>query len=186
VRLIGIAGTNGAGKDTIGEILSNQGWLFVSVTRDMLRVEAKKRGLAIERRNLRDISAEWRREYGLGVLVDKAVEEFKNANGSYKGLAVSSLRNEGEADRIHELGGKIIWVDADPEVRFQRVMQRKRGTEDAKTYEEFLAEQAAEMKHKGDKATLDIADVKAKADIFIENDGNREEFIKRLETALDV
>ena len=72
LQIIGIAGTNGAGKDTVGELLAEHyGYLFVSVT-ELLRAEARRRGLPVEREVLRSISAEWRRELGLGVLVDKA------------------------------------------------------------------------------------------------------------------
>jgi cytidylate kinase len=65
MRLIGISGTNGSGKDTLGEILAKDfGWFFVSIS-DLLRHEAKNRGLEVERRNLRKISAEWRKKYGV-------------------------------------------------------------------------------------------------------------------------
>src|SRR4051812_3956625 len=101
--LFGIGGTNGAGKDTAGHFLAEKhSFLFVSVT-DLLREEARTRGWPVDREALRTISAEWRRSNGLGVLVDKAVEYFKAQGKDYKGLAIASLRNPGEADRVHEL-----------------------------------------------------------------------------------
>lgn len=172
--VIGLAGTNGAGKDTVGHLLAeHHGYLFISVT-DLLRNEARRRGLAVERENLRAISAEWRRELGLGVLVDKAVAEFEVARGKYKGVVMASLRNPGEADRVHDLGGTMIWIDADPEVRYERVQANKalrgREGEDDKTFEQFLAEEAAEMRSLGgDAATLNMAAVKERCDIFLEN-----------------
>lgn len=171
-KIIGIAGTNGSGKDSLGEILAKyHGYMFVSGA-DFLREEAKKRGLPIEREVLRTISAEWRRKHGLGVLVDKAIEIFKQSNKKYKGLAVSPMRNPGEAQHIKDLGGVLIWVDADPKIRYKRISKRQRSTEDQKTFDEFLAEEQAEMQHSGDEATLSLSGVKAKADIFIENNGN--------------
>ncbi len=174
--LYGLSGTNGSGKDSLGAYLAREyNFLFVSVT-DLLREEAKRRGLPVERENLREISAEWRRQSGLGVLVEKAVELYKSEGGdvAYSGLIMASLRNPGEADSIHELGGKMIWVDADPQVRYARITgaNRGRGEEDNKTYEQFLAEQDAEMQHSGDAATLSMADVKDRCDIFINNGGN--------------
>lgn len=136
----------------------------------MLRVEAKRRGQLPEREVLRTISAEWRREHGLGVLIDKAVEHFEATGNEYKGLVIASLRNSGEAIRIHELGGIVVWTDADPKVRYQRIHERQRTVEDEKTFEQFIAEEAAEMQHSGDAATLDMAGVKSQADIFIRND----------------
>jgi len=77
--IIGLSGTNGSGKDTVGGILAEKhGFMFISVT-DLLRDEAKRRGDPVERKVLRTISAQWRRESGLGVLVDKATEEFRRA-----------------------------------------------------------------------------------------------------------
>lgn len=187
--LFGISGTNGSGKDSLGEYLAAEfNFLFVSVT-ELLREEARKRGLPIDREALRTISAEWRRESGLGVLVDKSIEMYRYEGGdvAYSGLVMASMRNPGEADRIHELNGKMIWLDADPRVRYNRIQaaERGRGAEDNKTFEEFLAEQEAEMRHSGDKATLSMADVKDRCDIFITNESNdMKEFYKAVKKSL--
>ncbi len=179
MKIIGVSGTNGSGKDTVGELLRDDfGWLFVSVT-ELLRDECRRRGWAVERENLRKISAQWRREQGLGILVDKALAEFKSQTKTYQGLILSSLRNPAEADRVHELGGQVIWVDADPKVRYARITPRARSPEDRKTYKEFLAEQKREMTPEGDEATLNTLGVKAKADIFIQNNGNDLDALKQ-------
>jgi cytidylate kinase len=178
-KIIGLAGTNGSGKDSVGQILaSRHGFLFVSVT-EILRNELHNRGLEVTRENLRDLSAEWRRQSGhLGVLVDKAVAEYEKAPDKYVGVAMASLRNPGEADRVHELGGTMIWVDADPRVRYDRVQAnaalRQRQGEDNKTFEQFQAEEAAEMNKPadGDAASLNMSAVKQRCDIIIENTGN--------------
>lgn len=178
MALIGIGGTDGAGKDSLGEYLAEQyGWLFLSVT-DILRQEAKKRNMTLSRSNLKIISAEWRRQNGLGILVDKAVENYGKISQDYKGLVIASLRNPGEADRVHKLGGKVVWVDADPQIRYERIISRKRGTEDQVTFPEFLAEEKQQMSQAGDEATLNLSAVKAKADIFITNN-NTLDFFKR-------
>jgi len=175
-QIIGLGGTNGTGKDTVGHILADKyGYLFISVT-DLLRAEARRRGQPVERGVLRTISAEWRRELGLGVLVDKAVAEYEAVKDKYTGVAMASLRNPGEADRVHDFGGTMVWVDADPHTRYDRIQAnaaiRERAEEDNKTFEQFLVEEEAEMHHSGDEATLDMAGVKAKSDIFLENNGN--------------
>lgn len=172
MKIIGLSGTNGAGKDSVGEMLAERhGYLFISVT-ELLREEARKRDWPIEREQLRTISAQWRREHGPGVLVIKAVEAYAAQKHKYKGVAMSSLRNPGEADELHALGGTMVWVDADPKVRYSRIYSRQRTAEDNKTFEEFMGEEQAEMHQSGDKATLNLTAVKEKCDIFIQNDGN--------------
>jgi cytidylate kinase len=172
--VIGLTGTNGSGKDTVGQMLANHhNYLFVSVT-DLLRNEAGRRGLPVEREVLRTISAEWRRELGLGVLIDKAVTEFETVKDRYNGVVITSLRNPGEADRVHDLGGTVLWIDADQKVRYARVQANKvsrgRSGEDDKTFEQFIAEEAAEMQSLGgDTATVNMAAVKEKSDLIIDN-----------------
>ncbi|HYF97122.1 MAG TPA: AAA family ATPase [Patescibacteria group bacterium] len=169
MKIVGISGTNGSGKDTVGKILQDEyGFLFVSVT-DILRNELIKRGQTPEREYLRELSAEWRRKDGLGILIDKAIKIYESKDNQYNGLVVSSLRNAGEADRVHELGGKVVWVDANPEIRYKRISGRGRGAEDDKTYEEFLGEEQDEMKSSGDETTIAVVEVKKLCDIFLEN-----------------
>ncbi|HSW85204.1 MAG TPA: AAA family ATPase [Candidatus Saccharimonadales bacterium] len=181
LKLIGLAGTNGSGKDTVGRILVEKyGYLFISIT-ELLRDEAIRRDLPIERQTLRTISAQWRRETGrLGFLIDKAVEEYDKLKTKFpNGLVISSLRNPGEADRIHELDGTVIWVDADPKIRYERIQanaaNRGRPGEDHKSFVQFLSEENAEMNQSGDAATLDMSGVKSKSDITLNNDSNSEE-----------
>lgn len=193
LKLIGVAGTNGSGKDTIGHMLAEHyGFLFITVT-ELLREECRRRGLPVERENLRSISAEWRRESGMGVLVDKAVEAFHQLPDAdrYAGLVVASLRNPGENDRVHELGGVVLWVDGDPKVRYERVQKnaasRGRAEEDTKTFEQFLAEEDAEMHppENADAAVLNMAAVKDEADLFVENNSSDlQTFEKQFTTVL--
>jgi shikimate kinase len=185
LQIIGLSGTNGSGKDTVGQILADKfEYLFISVT-DLLRAEATRRREPVEREVLRTISAEWRRELGRGVLIDKAVAEFEKVRDRYAGLAIASLRNPGEADRVHEFKGMVIWIDADPRVRYNRVQAnaatRNRAEEDNKTFEQFLVEEQTEMHATGDTATLDMSAVKERADIFLANDGTD---MARLEAAI--
>jgi len=177
MKLIGLAGTDASGKDTVGDMLAERfNWQVVSVS-DILRAELNKRGTELSRKSLRLLSAEWRRENGLGVLVDKAVELFDK--NKYKGLVISSLRNHGEADEVHKLGGRVVWVDADPQMRYERIVGRNRGTEDQVSFEEFLAEEQEQMFHyQGDRHTLNLSGVKDRADVSLMNDGDDIEAFK--------
>lgn len=184
MKIIGLSGTNGSGKDTIANwLVKNHGYYFASAG-EMLKDELKSRGLPLERENQRQVSAEWRREHGLAVIVDKAVEWAKAAG--YDKVVVGSLRNTGEVERIHELNGTMIWVDADPKTRYERITKVDRGrVEDRKTYEQFVAEQEAEMRWDGDPATLNLTGVKQMSDMHIDNDyTDINEFIQEIERRL--
>jgi len=188
MKIIGIAGTNGAGKDTIAEMLAaKHGFLFVGAT-EMFLGELVKRGWPTDREHKAMLSAEWRREFGMGVVVDKAVAEFEKTNGAYQGLVVSSLRHPGEAARVHELGGEVWWVDADPKVRYERIQRAKRAgreLEDNKTFEEFMADEAREMTPSGDAATLNTAALETLADRTLYNEStDTVQLAKDVEAAL--
>lgn len=173
MQIIGLSGTNGSGKDTVGHILADRyNYLFITVT-DLLREECRNRDLPVIRENLRAISAEWRRAHGLAVLVDRAVESWQATGNSFDGLVMASLRNPFEADRVHELGGTMVWVDADPHVRFNRLSQARPGreSEDGRTFEQFLAEEQAEMHPAAgsDDTVLNMAAVRDRCDLTVQN-----------------
>jgi dephospho-CoA kinase len=188
MKIIGIGGTNGSGKDVLSEILADDyGWLFISSSRDLLIPELKRRGLPAEREHMSALSAEWNRQSGTGALIDKAVERFNelDQSGSYQGLVISSIRHPWEVKRIHELKGKIVWIDADPKIRYGRIFNRGQGDKDKKSFQEFLEEEEREMVHSGDEATLNWQGVKDRADIFITNDyDNLEDFKQAIQESL--
>jgi len=181
MKIIGIGGTNGSGKDTLSQLLADDyGWFFVSVSHDLIIPELKKRGLPLERENMAALTAEWNREISQGAVIDKAVEKFRQETASkFTGLVISSIRHPWEVDRIHQLGGKIVWLDADPKLRYERIFSRGHGDKDQKTLEQFLAEEESEKHHSGDKATLNWQAVKDRADIFLTNDSNDVEAFKQ-------
>ncbi len=192
---IGLSGTNASGKDSAGNILSQEfNYLFVSVT-DILRQELKKQKLSFSRENMRSLSAEWRRVSGNAFLIDKAVDLFSENTKDYVGLVMASLRNPSEADRVHALGGVVIWLDGDPRTRYDRLQANlalrgaNRSVNDQISFQQFLAEEEAEMYRPsgGDSATLSLIDVKKKADIFIENNTNDlADLTSKLQLALGV
>lgn len=177
LKIIGLGGTNGAGKDTVGELLAEHyNYWFFSFT-DLFREECRKRNIPAVRENLRKISSEWCDQDGLGAVVDRSMVAFEHAGGfnKYRGIVMSSMRRPGEADRIHELGGTVIWVDADPRTRYDRIQanaaNRSRAGEDSISFEDFLQHEADEMHPpQGAPATaLHGAAVKERSDIFVVN-----------------
>lgn len=194
VQLLGLAGTNGAGKDSVGALLAEHyNYYFFSFT-ELFRAECRRRGIPAARENLRMISIEWRRESGLATLVDRSIAVFNQAGGMQKypgGFVMSSLRNPFEADRIHELGGSVMWIDADPHTRYGRIQKnaalRGRAAEDNKTFAQFQKEEYDEMHPPADagndQSVLNGAAVKDRADIFITNDTDNLDDLRRATAA---
>ena len=181
MKIIGIGGSNGSGKDTVSRMLADDyGWYFISVSEDLLIPALRQLGLPVEREQMAALGTSWRKELGMGANIDKALALYKSQAKDYPGLVISSLRHPGEADRVHELGGQVVWVDADPKLRYERIFNRKQGDKDQKTFEQFLAEERAEMAHAGDEATLNMSAVKDRADIFITNHSNDLDEFKKL------
>ena len=60
MKIIGLAGTNGSGKDTVAQILSDDYGFFVVSATEMLEDELKNRDLPFERENKRKVGNEWR------------------------------------------------------------------------------------------------------------------------------
>lgn len=181
MKIVGLAGTNGSGKDTVAQILAEDYGFFVVSATEMLEDELKKRGLVFERENKRKVGNEWRERYGLSAIVDKAIEQAK-ANDVDK-LVVGSLRHPAEAEKVKELNGVVVWVDAEPKVRYDRLQSNNRGrVEDNKTFEQFLQEEQDEMH--GNESELSGSGVKKLSDIFVENNGTRQELVEQIKSQL--
>jgi cytidylate kinase len=178
LQLVGLAGTNGSGKDTVGFLMAKHyNYWFFPFT-ELFREECRRRGIPVIRENTRMVSAQWRRESGLATLIDRSLEKYKKDGGHFAGVVLSSLRNPYEADRIHELSGTVLWIDADPEVRYKRIQDnahnRGRSGEDDRTFEQFLQEEADEMHPPtgADEAALNMAAVRERADTTLYNNSN--------------
>ncbi|MFY9228297.1 MAG: hypothetical protein WAO28_03150 [Candidatus Microsaccharimonas sp.] len=173
-EIVGVAGTNASGKDTLGTLRAIiQNAQFVSLS-DILRHELDLRGLTHERENLRALGNEWRAESGPGVLVEKTIERYEaeKAEEGFTGLTITSIRHPKEAEAIKRAGGIIIWVDADRHIRYERIQKRNLDRpEDQKTFEQFADEEDIEMQYvEGDESSLNMGGVRDMADVTIINE----------------
>lgn len=174
-EIIGIAGTNASGKDTLAHMRAEiTGCQHVTVS-DILRRHLMAEGVPLERKNLSDLSRQWRSESGdYGILVTRTISAYlgEKALMGFNGLSVVSLRHPDEAERVQEHDGKVIWVDADPMKRYMRIRSNDRGRiDDDKTFEEFLAEEQQDMNpgEDNDPARVNMGAVREVADIHITN-----------------
>lgn len=164
-RIVGVAGTNASGKDTLGELLAQRGYTTISLS-DILRHDLDEQGLPHTRENLSHQSKKIREAHGDGGMAIRALDLHADKDG----LCITSLRAPGEAQVIQANGGMIIWIDADRRVRYERIMQSHRGRlEDQVTFEQFAEQEDAEMSPSEQGGGLNMGGVKALADMQIDN-----------------
>ncbi|MGD8373838.1 MAG: nucleoside monophosphate kinase [Candidatus Woesebacteria bacterium] len=182
-KIIGLSGTFASGKDTLAHYLvKEKNYLHVS-TGDMVRQEALMLRGSVERPVLQEVADELRRKHGAGVLVDLAVKTYQERlkeRDDCDGLVVSGLRSLGEAKVVKSAGGVLVFVDAPEELRYQRMVSRKRDAETQLTLAEFKKQEALELEgHAGDDAAFNILAIKDMADKIIINDSDLNTFIER-------
>ncbi len=173
---IGLAGTLNAGKDSLGDMLSREyGFLHIS-TSDMIRLMKKREfgdtPQALLLRNDPYIN-NLRKERGPGFLVQAVHDDWMASQDAYPGgYVASAIRAIGEAEKVKELGGIIIFVDADPKVRYERSQARMRdANETGKTFEEFIASEKSEIDvDPTDKSVQNLTAMKERADLVIVNE----------------
>ena len=180
INIIGISGTNGSGKDTAAHILSRQlNYQFISIG-DILRNQLINDNIEPIRKNTRKLSSKLEHQFGGSIMIDRALELFKQT--SYEGMVISSIRNIDEAKRIKKLGGKILWVDAEISIRYQRIQDNKfrNRQDDDLTFDEFKRQENEEMTFSITNNNLNTQLVKKLADFTIINDSGLLELEKKL------
>jgi hypothetical protein len=128
-----------------------------------------------------------RSEKGPGFLVQAVHDDWTKNKDKYPGgFVASAIRAIGEAEKIRELGGIIIFVDADPKVRYARSQARGRdANEKGKTYEEFIASERTEIDvDPSDKNVQNLTAMKEMADLVIINEQNNVEAFQQSALAI--
>jgi len=137
--IIGISGTFSSGKDTLAAHLSAVHLVPIVNTGYIVRREALVRFNSVERPVLHKVATELRKKYGGGVLVERALLEQNDA-----GVIITGIRSMGEAKKVIEQSGIMIFIDAPIETRYERMKLRNRDQETTISLQEFIAREDAE------------------------------------------
>lgn len=186
VTIYGVAGTNGSGKDSLMDVLVEHGFLLFN-TSNSLRQISMAVFKSIDRGGnnapLGIVGNAFRTAYP-GGMVELGLLDWWMRVGVLpedlrpKGLVIGSIRGTGEAKRLKQVGGKLIVVDADPHVRYERLTSRGRA-DDNITFEQFMEKEAGDMAvGETDPTKFGMAAVIDMADIRIKNNGNNIEAFK--------
>ena len=166
--IIGITGTNGAGKGTIVEFLKELGFEHYSV-RDFLIEEINRRGLIVNRDSMVIVANDLRAKNSPSYIVEQLYERAKeNEKQTGKNAVIESLRCPGEVEALKDKEDFTLFaVDASPFLRYERISQRKNETDDI-SYERFISDERREMRSE-DKNKQNLSKCIEMADYKFEN-----------------
>lgn len=177
MKLFGLAGTAGSGKNTVSDILCEMFDMHHFNTSDYVRAVTRfVFDLPPDASPIRDQLFEVAtvmRELNQASTVQMGIMQAKERN--FEVQLISGLRTMGEANAIRAAGGLIIGVDADPKIRHERIQSRVRDDESKRNFEDFLAQDQHENEGVGGGEMQGIRYVVDSADILITNEGSPED-----------
>jgi dephospho-CoA kinase len=133
--VLGLVGMPGAGKSVVVNVARDNGYAVV-VMGDVVREEARRRGLKPNPENLGKIMLELREKEGNNVIAKRSIPEIENAKELK--VIIDGIRSPIEIAEFkkHFLKFTLIAIESSEEVRFKRLYRRKR-SDDPKNWEIF-------------------------------------------------
>ncbi len=176
--ILSFVGDLAGGKGTICKYLKEKyevdSYRFSTMLRDILnRIYVEE-----NRENLQDLSTFLRGRYGQDIMSKVIAKDVQNDKNEI--VAVEGIRRPTDITYLQELDGfHLIYITADPKIRWQRMVLRKENADDAdKTFEQFLKDEQAE-------ADMLIKDLGSQAEFTLTNNGDIDEFYAGMEEILN-
>jgi len=177
--IIGITGTNGAGKGAVVDYLvEKNGFKHFSV-RAFIVEEVKRRGLEIDRTTIMNTANDLRAQHGATYIIAEILKQIDPTDDAI----VESVREVQSVGLIHEQGGIVIAVDADAQIRYERIQKRATET-DRVDFDTFMKEDQREYTNT-DPTKQNVMGVFAIADYKIVNNGTLEELHAQVDSILE-
>lgn len=172
IQLIGLTGTNSAGKGKAAAYLQKKGYTYYSLS-DLIREELLRDGKDISRDNLIKKGNDLRKKLGSDILARLVMKKVKGK------AVIDSIRNPAEVDFLRNQKDFILLaIDAPVKLRYERAKKRGRN-ESASSLREFMKKEKEEMTIS--KKGQQLHRCMKMADTIIINDGTLEEFYQKLE-----
>lgn len=178
--MIGITGTDGAGKGTVVDYLVEHKGFKRYHVRSFLLEEISKQGLTPDRATMRLVANDIRREFGNDAFVARFLKQAEEQGDAL--VIIDSIRAKAEAETLKKHGGILLCIDADRRIRYERIKQRGSSSDDV-TYEEFILLEEREM-NDPDPSGMQKAEVMKMADHTILNDVSLQELHSDVEKFL--
>jgi dephospho-CoA kinase len=175
--LIAITGEKLGGKDSVAHYLRDHYGAVKVVYSDILMEILGILDLPQSRRNTIILAPALRAAFGGGVLAPAMSKKIKESPADL--VVLSGVRDSGEVPAVRKLGGKILYVTAPFELRYQRFLQRREKHDDGQqSLEEFTEQEQAPTE-------IQIPAIGAQADYKIVNDGSLEDLHKKVDEFME-
>ncbi len=176
---IGVAGFNAAGKSEVVRFLEGRSFYPASLS-DVIREDLSQGGLEPTRERMIERGRELRERFGPAILAERALAKLPQDRNH----VIDSIRHPAEVEALRA-GGEflLLWVDARPELRFERSGARKRPG-DARTFEEFQELERRELVS-DNPAGQQLLAIRDLADEVVTNDEDVPALHAQLELALE-
>ena len=176
--IIGLTGSNGSGKGEVVAFLQAKGFSARSLS-DVIRDEVRGRGLEVTRERLIEAGRELRSSGGTGILARRVLESIEGD----KNCIVDSFRHPDEVKVFRSRPDFcLLRIEADQEVRFERLRQRGREG-DPQDKEAFLAVEKREAGD-ADPHGQQLIACGAEADFAVSNNGSVSELTGQVSAIL--
>lgn len=175
--ILGFVGDIASGKGTVCKYLAEKyqvpSYKFSTMLRDILN----RMYLDVSRENLQILSKILRENFGQDVMSQVIAQDVNNAEGAI--IAVDGIRRPTDITYLKNLEGfHLVYITADPKIRWQRLVERAENEGDAdKTFDAFLADEQAE-------ADQLIKQLGREAEFVITNDGDFDTLYTQIEDIL--
>lgn len=179
--LLGVTGTNGAGKGVFVSYLKEQYGASHYSVRDYLVQSLKEKGLPTDRPAMRALANSIRNNEHGAYIIEALCKKAQQDSGI---VIIESIRNPMEIDFLKRWNAKskLVAIDAPQELRYQRAIERSSST-DAIDFETFQAQEASEWTNDDPKAQQ-VGVCMQRADITLMNAGGLHDFQRAIDAWL--
>ncbi|KPU64074.1 hypothetical protein EP1X_00380 [Thermococcus sp. EP1] len=180
--IVGVVGKIAAGKTTVAKFFEEKGFCRVSCSDPLIDLlthnlndyswlpEIPERGEPTRDR-LIEYGKHLKETYGEDILIRLAIDKRRHCEN----IVIDGVRSKGEIEAIKKRGGVIIYIEARPEIRYERLKKRNAGKDKViKSFEDFLDADKAEEELYHTSMLKDLAD------FLIVNESSLEDLKKRV------
>jgi dephospho-CoA kinase len=177
--ILGLTGEMASGKGTLATYLTDKYQANSHRFSTMLRDILKRLFIEQSRENLQNISTVLRQVFGEEIMAKVMASEAANDQADI--VVIDGIRRQADIVHLTKLPEfKLIYLEADMELRYQRLTNRRENADDATvTWEEFQKAHQAETE-------LQIKTLRPQADFIINNNGSISDLYQKIDHILQI